>query len=476
MELTIEQYVKKIYTVRSDLDETMKHNIEIIHSEVVDRITFEIPLYHVNAYDINSCIVPLNGKKYHHIIDHSTFDYFLWFLKAYEGRQPNLSSAIYSRLRHDVCMSQHDETKAAEYNKIPIYYTQYDMEVDQLRKNNPIDLTERFAFIARFYFLHEYCHFLFNNPIRKKVDFGFDDYLIDLITDNMINHAKSLNRKQNSDGFKHNYYISMMLNYRKEYHTNANFREEILCDIQSIYVLLEFADDYSVKMIFESVLAFIYSQYFIWLAKRVNKDIELGNIFHFRISVLIHFAYMLEDEDFSNIICRALNENNRFLNLTDIRCEPLDLDIFTAFYDAYTKLLMLDRQNKLVGNTFTRGFDSDTLDISNLKPNTAYMFIKKADGSYKHFKLDTPYSKKRRLEKLHNNALKEVRLNGKEYLDYLSLKGGGVTLVEIEKYYKRMYKYIKKYYPNFFEAHPSLINTATTTTLFIWEKEGRLFI
>lgn len=475
MELTIEQYVQQIYTIRSNLDETTKYNIETIHSEVADRMTFEIPLHHINAFDVNTCIVTLDkGKHYYHIVDHSMFDYFIELLGAFEGRQPHLASAIYSQLRHDICMSQQDEVKAQKY-QIPIYVTPYDLEVEKERESNPIDLTNRFSFMARFYFLHEYAHFLIVNPVRKNTNFAFVDGLIDIFVENMIDHSKSLSRKQGNNGFD-DIYISMILNYQKEYRNNIKFREEIICDIQSIFVLLELAEHFSTKLIFESILAFVYTQYFVWLAKRMDKDLELGNIFHFRINVLVHFAYMLEDTDFSNAMCSILNSNNRFLNLSNIQCEPIDLDKFQKFYEAYTKLMLLDRQDKLSGASFVGDFDSDILDMKNMKPHTTYMFSKNEDGSYTRTKLDTPQSRKRRLEELHNNAIKEASINGRDYLDYLSLKSGGTTLEEIDKYYKRMYRYIKKRYPSFFETHPSLISKATTTTLFIWEREGRIFI
>lgn len=476
MELTIEQYIQQIYKTKSSVDEIKKRNIDIIHSQVSGRMTFTIPLYHVDAFNVNSCIVPLNQEQqYYHIVDHSTFKYFEEFLSAFEYKQPNLASAIYNQLRYDICMSINDEDSAKTYKEVPIYFTEYDLHVESLRINESIDYTDKFAFMARFYFLHEYMHFLVAKPIRKDINADFTNTLIDIFTNNMIEAALSDSESKGKESVI--LLIQMVKKYQHEYYNNQNFKEEITCDIQAILCLLELADEYGVNTIFESIITFVYTQYFVWLSKRKNEDIELGNIFHFRLNVLFQFAYMLEDKDFSDAICSILNKNNRYLHIENLKCLPIDLDKYNIFYNSFIKILLFDREHNNTHQVFFAGLTSDAFDVSDTQPNTIYEFSPAGENKFVRTQIvESPHSQKIRLKKLHNEAIKESHTTKNGYLDYLSLKSGGLKINDIKKYNKHMYDYIVEKYPSFFKTHSKLLDQATTTTLFIWEEEKRLFI
>lgn len=373
MSLTIEQYVEQIYRIKAEIDPMMKRNIEVIHSEIVNRVSFGIPMYHVNSYNLNSCIVPLSEGTIYHIVDHSIFYYMQTLLSAFEYDQPNLGISIYNLMRHDICMERYEDEKAEQYKQAMIYYTEYDAQIEELRLNNNEDKNiTKFTLMVRFYFLHEYAHYLFAKPMRDT-DTMFFDYLVEIFTQNIISDVK-----KTENGKETKLMEQMFIKYINEYKNNPNFKEEILCDLQSACCLLESSIYYEVDTIFYSIIDFIYTQYFIWLAKSsdTDADVELGNIFHFRINIIIRFAYWLEDDEFSGLFCTLLNDSNRFNNLQNLKCKPINTDRYLNIYNAFTRMLMIDEMGISTSCAFVGGSNSDIIDMSNIKPHTTFVYTK----------------------------------------------------------------------------------------------------
>lgn len=464
MNLTIEMYIDQIYRIKKEVDPNLKHDIDVIHSEIVNRMNFEIPIYHVKSYNLNSCIVPINNNIYH-IVDHSIFDNMMNLISAFKYEQPNYGIFIYNLMRHDICMESYNDEKAELYKQKEICVTEYDIYIEELRMNhNQKEAKIEFSLMVKFYFLHEYMHYLYAKPIRDSNSIFFDN-LIEMFTDNMLNGAKEI---------KDNMLSKMFLKYLYEFKNNPYFREEILCDLQSVCCLLELSIYYEVDTIFYSIIEFIYTQYFIWLAKRNDTDLELGNIFHFRINVMIQFAYFLEDNEFSNIMCKALNMGNRYINLQNLKCKQLKINKFNVIYNVFKQMLYLDKMGKSTLCIYTGGFGSDFI-IGNIKPNTTYVSSANDNGFIKQL-----YEVHHNLEQCtiswHIEALSKSEESPISYIDHLSRIAGGLSIKDIEKYNVYMFRYIKNKYPTFFIEHSELLDKATTTTLFVWENEGRVFI
>lgn len=470
MELTIEQYVKNIYSLRSEVDVDRKKIIESIHAAVSDRVRLKFPLYHIDSYNINSCIVPLdNGANYYHVIDHSMFQYFEMFLSAFEYRQPNLAYLFYQLLRQDICISQNDVERAAQYKNPIMYMTDYDMNREMQRLHDPLDFNAKYELMIRFYFLHEYAHYLAKNPMRQNTSNEFLDMLVEDAFENM----EGLDVASITNSIIHKAVLRIarkkqLSKYRSEYHSNPNFREEIDCDFQAIFCLLELAGRFNVATIIESAITMIYMQYYVWMAKRVDNKREWGNIFHFRLNLLAFFAYQLEDKEYSDLMCQILNSGNRYNNLTNLQCSQIDTDKHQRFYLDFARIHLADKKRKK---------SNSSNPVLNSDDEVGEYIITKRMGRVSIKKVKTnPRKEHRRLEELHRRALEKASENKNGYLDFLSLKAGGLKLTEIEKYNDKMFYYIKSQFPGFFEAHPNHIAHATTTTLFVWEDEGRLFV
>jgi hypothetical protein len=341
MELTIEQYVQQMFTLRSGVNEDRISDIDMIHSDVVERITFGFPLYHIDAYNVNSCIVPLNNKQdYYHVIDHSMFEYFERFLYCFEYNLPNLAIAIYKQLRSDICISQGDKTKAELYKGSPIYVTNYDMEKENLY--NPDDFMKKYRIMVMFYFFHEYAHYMISNPLQEHSADEALDIIIDLVFKSM---RGAINGKPVFDRIIQN---GLLRKYKNEYFKNPNFHEEIMCDFQALLCLLELVEVYSVETIIEAIITFIYTQYYIWLTKKRDEKIGFGNIFHFRLNIFFNFAYFLEDKAFSDMICNLLNSSNKYNNIRDLQSSIINLQKYNDFYNKYIRIYLADSKHDII--------------------------------------------------------------------------------------------------------------------------------
>ena len=193
MNLTLEQYIKQNCEFReqSNIDLIcnkegwLKHDIVVIHDEVCSRMSFSIPLHFVNSYDVNSYILPLNGR-YYHIIDIATFGYFYEFWSAMQINAPNYIVYVYRLLKRDLCLSKKNDTEAMLYKPKKIYLNCHEMK-DNFGPRYPSSLErEEFKCMVRFYFLHEYAHYLFANPIRKA-----SNALVDSVIEQLFKNLSS---------------------------------------------------------------------------------------------------------------------------------------------------------------------------------------------------------------------------------------------------------------------------------------------
>lgn len=339
MKLTIDQYIHTIFKLRSDVTEDRKRNIEIIHSIMKDRVTFEFPLYHIDSYNINSCIIPLSNC-YYHIIDHSMFEYFEWFLYCQEYNQLNLAASIYKSLRRDICISNGNMAKAIKYEESRFtYLTNYDLEKEKLYNRD--DFTKKYKIMVIFYFFHEYCHYLIENPMRENNSFD--------LLDKIVEQALALKRTQRSV-FQQIIDWRVLKNYKREYQKNLNFREELMCDFQALLCVLELADEYSVKDIIESVISFLYIHYYIWLAKARDESLSLiiRNSFRFRISILFYIAYLLEDKTFSEMMCELLNSSNKYNDIKNLQCDIIPAQKYFDFHESYVSIMLADYNKDII--------------------------------------------------------------------------------------------------------------------------------
>lgn len=359
---TIEQYVEHCFEMRkesgSDLINTfeadLKYNIKLIHAEVKRRIRFGIPIHFINAYNIDSCIVPLRTRNdYYHIIDISMFGYFQELLTALEFDLPNYAVFIYRKMRYDICLSKCDKGEALRYNPKVIYANSHDLENNTLSRNYSETQIEKYKCMVRFYFLHEYAHYLIANPIRKATN-DFADIVVEIFFENL-----ERNRSQDSSSeLSKRIQRDMIEHYRHEWNNNLGFKEEIYCDFQAIICLLELPginNKISVEMILDSVMSFMYLQHIIWLAKHIEEPIEVGNIFSFRQNIIGTFAWLME-EDFANRVSELLQHSNKFFVPTNLQVSPMRWEKQHDFYKWFIEIIMADRKKEIKNEQYVFPF------------------------------------------------------------------------------------------------------------------------
>ena len=342
MNISIEQYIKLYYTTRNNSKhdvicanaDMVEHNVKLIQAEAADRMEFSIPFRYINSYNVSSCIVPVNGDSdYYHIIDMAMFVYFEMLLNAMNFDLPNMAVFIYRQLRHDLCLSDNDKDRAALYSAKKIYANEHDIasELENFQQKPSAAESREYETMLRFYFLHEYAHYLIANPIRETGN-GIAEIVVDVV-------FKNLKVKNNSEILE-KYGIDLqnaeLKHYMKEWGENPGFREEICCDIQAILCLLElcgaYSDYYNSEMILDAIMSFLYIQHFIWFAKHIDDPIRLGNMFSFRQCVVEAFAWLLEEQNFADILCQLLKKGNRCFIPSNLSVRPMSWDKQRRFF------------------------------------------------------------------------------------------------------------------------------------------------
>lgn len=349
MILTIEQYIAQCFVMRkkteSDLvnihARDMEHDIRFMQDEVADRMRFSFPVYFINSYNIDSCIISLN-ENYYHIIDVSLFSYFHEFLSSLELDMPNYAVYVYRKLRRDICLSRYNEEEAFCYDINKIFANEHDIIDNGLPKRYTETQLEEFKCMIRFYFLHEYSHYLFKNPIRDSSN-EFVNIIVEIFLENI--------EKENNPKFPSKEIQKRVVNkFKNDWNSNYDLREEIYCDFQALFCLLELPGVYgeiSVDMIFESVMSFIYIQHIIWQAKNIDEPIEISNQFAFRQNIIAFFAFLMEEDEYSELVCKLLQKSNRFFAPTKLRVTQMFWKKQEFFFEWFTAILVADRKKEI---------------------------------------------------------------------------------------------------------------------------------
>ena len=357
MEMTIEHYISQCFTIRDASNfglinaqiNDLERDLKTIHNEVSNRMKFSIPINFINSYDVSSCIVPFdngNGLDYYHIIDLAMFGYFHEFLKVLEQDVPNYAVFIYRLLRKDICFSKSDQYRASLYSPPIMYVNEHDIEVEKLSHEFSETMVEKYKCMIRFYFLHEYMHYLRANPIRESSNKAIDD-IIEMFFDN-------LDDKNNSNfcsRFEKQFQQDLSEKFKSKWYNNPDFREEIYCDFQSVFCLLELPGatngKVSVDIIFDAVLSYIYINHIVYIAKHLDESIEIGNQFSFRQNIIAFFAWLMENKKFSETICLVLKSNNRFFIPTKLQSKRILVEKYESFYSYFCKIFASDLKKEI---------------------------------------------------------------------------------------------------------------------------------
>lgn len=351
MKITIEQYIALCFEMRNSNKHDffnindiwkMEQTIRKVQAEVADRLQLDLPVRFINSYNVDSCIVELSGNKdYYHIIDLSMFCYFHGLLGTLELNFPNVAVFMYRELRRDICLSKHNEKETEYYAAKAIYVNEH----ERINAGLPVKFTESqmasFDCMLSFYFLHEYSHYFLKNPVRESSNEFVDSLFKSFIKDVADNDVPYLNKEIQQ----------MAVNkLRNDWKSNYDLREEVYCDFQAILCLLELPGRYkyiSADMIFDSAMSFLYIQHIIWQAKRIDEPIEFVNDFAFRQSMIAFFAYLMEEKDFSDLICQLLQRGNRFFVPTKFDVTPSLWTKQQRFYAWFTHIYAADRYKQI---------------------------------------------------------------------------------------------------------------------------------
>lgn len=347
MKLTIEQYVTQCFALRKNKEsdlvninaEVLEHYIRIMQGEVAYRMKFDLPVYFINSYNINCCIVSLGeNKDYYHIVDIAMFSYFNDFFNALESDLPNFAVWVYRNLRRDICLSRYNFEEALRYYPKVIVVNEHELINNGLPKRYTETQQEEFKCMIEFYFLHEYSHYFFKNPIRE-----FTNDFVNMVAEMFFKNIG----KENNTKFPNKKIQHMVVKKLQDSWNNYDLREEIYCDFQALLCLLELPgvnSRISADMIFDSVMSFIYIQHMIWQAKNVDNLLEISNQFVFRQNIIAFFALLMEEDEYSDLICKLLKKGNKFFIPTKLRVTPTLWEKQQYFYAWFSEILDADRK------------------------------------------------------------------------------------------------------------------------------------
>ena len=353
MKITIEQYIELCFTMRlpskGDLiythEKEWEQNIKVIHAEVSDRMKFSIPIHYINSYDINSCIISLDTNQWFHIIDIAMFGYFQEIFNSLYFDSPNYCVFIYRRIRHDICLSKSNYREASYYYADKIFANEHDIMDNILPRKYSERQIEEYKCMMRFYFLHEYSHYLIANPLR---DASSD--LANLIVKTFLDNVAKDNNPFFSTEFKKGIQKTMVKTFSDEWHKDPKFRQEVYCDLQAIFCLLELPGVYkeiTVEMIFDAVMSFMYIQHVIWLAKHIDEPVQIGNQFCFRQNIIATLAWLMEEKEFADLLSHMLQKSNRFFIPSELKINPMLWQKQQNFYSYFVEIVLADRKKEI---------------------------------------------------------------------------------------------------------------------------------
>lgn len=353
MKITIEQYIEQCFTMRCpskvDLsyihEKEVKHNIKVIHAEVSNRMKFSIPVYYINSYDVNSCIVSLDTNQWSHIIDIAMFWYFQQIFNSLYTDSPNYGVFTYRQLRHDICLSKSNDREASYYRPDKIFVNEHDIMDNMLPCKYTEKQIEEYMCMVRFYFLHEYSHYLMANPLREASN-DLADAIVEIFFDNVSTNNNPIFCTELGKELQK----AMVKAFYDEWHNSQDFREEVYCDLQALLCLLELPGAYkkiTVEMILDAVMSFMYIQHVIWSAKHIDEPIKIGNQFAFRQNVIATLAWLMEDEKFSGLLCQLLHKGNRFFIPAELKIKPMLWQKQQNFYSYFIEMLLADKKKEI---------------------------------------------------------------------------------------------------------------------------------
>ena len=353
MDFTINDYITASFLKRKEVDNDKKQIVDQIHNQISSRLTFSLPLIQIDSYNVQSCIVRLDSDanktpNYYNIFDHSMLDFCEWFLLALEYNQPNLVLSTYRELKRYICIANSDAKGAEYYQLTKIFYTDYEFERENSSMDNGIQLSEKYEMMLRFHFLHEYTHYLIKNPVRNsKTAVGMLDIIVNALFKDMEQKRfdNPLFSKEQNDILS-DLKPKLLKYYREEYQKNISFKEELICDFQSVLCLLELSNDFSPRMIIEAAIMYLYVQYAIWIVKESENTPHIGQILHFRINALFELAEFLNDEEIALALANSINRSNRFASIHTTYCACIDYKKYHQFYNALSFIVLSDREGK----------------------------------------------------------------------------------------------------------------------------------
>lgn len=353
MNLTINDYITMSFLERKEVDNGKKQIVNQIHSEISSRLKLSLPLIQIDSYNVQSYIVKLDSgvnkePQYYNIFDHSMLDFCEWFLLALEYNQPNLVLSTFRELKRYVCIANSDEIGAEYYQLTKIFYTDYELEREDGSMDSGIKLSEKYEMMLRFHFFHEYTHYLNNNPAQNsETAVGVLDIIVNSLLKEM-EHKRIYNplfSKEQNDSLS-DLKPKLLNYYREEYQKNNSFKEELICDFQSVLFLLELSNHFSPRMIIEAAVMYLYVQYAIWIVKESENSPHVGHILHFRINALFELAKFLNDEEIAVALAKSINRSNQFVHIHTTYCACIDYKKYHRFYNALSLTVLSDRENR----------------------------------------------------------------------------------------------------------------------------------
>lgn len=148
---------------------------------------------------------------------------------------------------------------------------------------------------------------MLRNPVRESTN-ALTEIIVDSYLSNGLNHAGDTLFDKMSSIFA--------MQFKRNWEGSEDFREEVTCDFQALLCLLELPGFtgglVTTQDIFYAVENALYVQNIIYVAKHIDEPITLADDFALRRTIIAHFAFMLEDGEFAELLNAALSKFNRF--------------------------------------------------------------------------------------------------------------------------------------------------------------------
>ena len=309
--MTIDKYIENTYYIKetpfTEEDKLIMEEWNNCNLSVTSRTTFELPVVFVNSYDMNSRIVPIKENdttNYYNIVDISSWNAFRMLLSSLIVDEPNVLKAAYMYIKESLFIAQGNPEKARLYSSDKIYLTgsEFSREYEYNKQKESLEG----SLMIFFHLLHEYSHF------RLKSIQSRENSVLDVFVEKLLTDLEN-NKNGGSILAKYRHYL---IDHLKSLYNNPDEKEELLCDMQGILLMLELSNVFPVKIILESIIAFLYVQMAFSIIKTSTSSGANLPLFYLRLNIVIEVADFLNDEIGAGIIAALLNKNNRFNHLT----------------------------------------------------------------------------------------------------------------------------------------------------------------